>query len=166
MTKKKLDTSFFARNPEEVAEDLLGKVMFTEFNNGHRLEAVLWRIGAYQGLDRKTDKRIVQAPGIVNISHKHGYIVDICTEAVDVPSCVTLFGYVDGDQKVKGSVKTSHYLGIDKFNKGLIDGAALMGSRHFGIYEQPRISGFQVGTENPIDKGANCQKIYFIDGPI
>ena len=161
----KLTQNFFARPSTEVAEDLLGRKMFVDLPGQGRLETILWNVGAYGGEPAKnTDKRIIQAPGTINISYKSfHYLIDICTENVNEYACVTLFGYMNENLKVEGSGRTTKFLGIDKATKIYIDGKPIGNCAHMGIYDQPELTDFQVEVSHPEDKGENILGMYYIE---
>jgi len=95
MTLEKLTHQFFARSPDAVAKELLGKYatyVTRILNSGKKVRAHIAEIAAYKGTaGKRTSKGIKAAPGIISVNTKYGnHLLDIATGKEGEYSCITL----------------------------------------------------------------------------
>lgn len=124
MSIKKLNAGFFARSPDIVAKELLGKYIVRILNE-RALKGIISEVAAYQGIaGKRTSGNINSAPGVISISTKYGNrLLDISTGREGEYSCITLraaeFEWGDKKQLVKGPGKLCKALGLDSRLNGL-----------------------------------------------
>ncbi len=127
----RLTEEFFARDPREVAQDLLGR----ELVRAHRNRIYRGRItetGAYHGyIEKRKREGLAYAPGLIFLYFgPRGYpVFCIATESEGVPSVVTvreLYPLEGIDMPVDGPAKLVKALRIDRnFDGKPIDGSNL-----------------------------------------
>lgn len=91
---------FFKRDAVTVAKDLLGRVMIQERKNKSSLYVQLTEIAAYKGIvgknlkeAQKKNPNLFYGPGVIGVSTAYGkYLIDVGTEGLCKPSCITLIG--------------------------------------------------------------------------
>lgn len=131
MSIEKLTESFFARNPDIVAKELLGRYLVRVFENGKVVKGKITEVAAYQGTARKrTSGKIKAAPGIMSVSTKYGkHLLDIATGKEGKYSCITLrsaeFRWNNQIQSINGPGKLCKIL---KINPSL-DGLSIYGTK-------------------------------------
>ncbi len=117
----KLSTRFFARPPEEVAPDLIGRRMFRRL--GRRLyEVEIVETGAYRGTARRSGEGVSYASGIIYVHvGQRGYrTLAIGTEKKGEPSVVTIrhalcrSGFEGPNELIDGPGKLTNALEIDR----------------------------------------------------
>ena len=123
MPKKteELPESFFARNSESVAKDLLGRTLVRKREGEKNFIASIREIAAWEG-DAMASRYegILNAPGTIFIPIQYGKpIFGLATDAIGKPSCVTLISAIVGNKKeggelIKGPGNLSKALAIDK----------------------------------------------------
>lgn len=115
---------FFKRHADEVAKDLLGRVLVREIGRSSiyiRLE----EIAAYEGEVKSMTKGALEQPGTIGVSTKYGKnLIDISTLAICEPSCITLIAGTIFDRKglenyINGPGNLSNALKIDKMYDGV-----------------------------------------------
>lgn len=114
---------FFKRHAEEVAKDLLGRVLVREIGKNtiyFRLE----EIAAYEGEVKTMSKGALEQPGTIGVSTKYGRnLIDISTLAICQSSCITLIAGTifdkENEKYVRGAGNLSKKLGIDKTYDGV-----------------------------------------------
>ena len=116
---------FFKRHADEVAKDLLGRVMIREIHGKPTIYIRLEEIAAYEGEVKSMTKGALEQPGTIGVSTKYGKnLIDISTLAICEPSCVTLIAGTiferKGDKKyINGPGNLAKALEIDKTYDGV-----------------------------------------------
>ena len=123
MTLEKLTENFFARSPDIVAKELLGKYITRVLGAG-TVKGMITEVAAYQGKAEKTSSKIKTAPGKLSVSTKYGnHLLDISTGKEGEYSCVTLraaeFDWQGQKQMVNGPGKLCKALKIRSSLNGL-----------------------------------------------
>ena len=118
---EKLNKSFFERNSEEVAKELLGKYLIMT-SDDKLIKVKLTEIGAYEGITKTSPKELYYEPGILFITKKFNQnLLDISTNKKDNPSCVTLRGceiqLENRIERINGPGNLAKTLGINENNK-------------------------------------------------
>lgn len=117
-SSQRLGRGFFARHAQDVAKDLLGRVLVIERADACTIYTRLEEIAAYEKETQSMSKGALYSPGTLAISTKFGKnIIDIATLAQGKHSCVTLRGGTVYDQRgirdvVQGPGNLSQALGI------------------------------------------------------
>ncbi|MEK6872157.1 MAG: DNA-3-methyladenine glycosylase [Nanoarchaeota archaeon] len=116
---------FFQRHADEVARDLLGRVLVKERAGKSNLYVRLDEVAAYEGVVKSMTKGALEIPGTIGVSTKYGKnLIDLSTLSICEASCVTLIGgtLFDGKksvEKIKGPGKLSEVLEITKNYDGV-----------------------------------------------
>lgn len=116
---------FFRRNADEVAQDLLGRVLVKERTGKNPLYMRLDEIAAYEGEVKSMTKGALESAGTIGVSTKYGkHLIDISTLDICEYSCITLIGGTLFDGRgfreiINGPGKVSAALEIDKTYDGV-----------------------------------------------
>ncbi|MBX4196178.1 DNA-3-methyladenine glycosylase [Candidatus Pacearchaeota archaeon] len=88
----KITRDFFARHADEVAQDLLGRVLVFERSSRRcPVYARIYEVAAYEGKADSMSEGAQYPPGLMSVSNKFGKnLLDIATLGVCKPSCITL----------------------------------------------------------------------------
>lgn len=109
----KLREDFFARKSEEVAPRLLGMSLVRNIND-EITRGIITETQSYTGRNRKDTDGILYPAGKIYISPFMWYkLLNISTEAEDVPSCV-LISKVRIGNEIYGTGRLTRKLSIDK----------------------------------------------------
>ena len=114
---------FFGRNSEEVAKDLLGRIIVVKKPTGTVLGKVT-ETGAYEG-GQETEQRKGMKYGpaaLFLMGYRGSGLFNIATEKKGYPSCVEVREIEIDEKRVKGSGKVSNALGITQDLDGLVLG--------------------------------------------
>jgi len=124
-SSSRIHMDFFRRHAQEVAQDLLGRVLVRERVDKPTLYVQLQEVAAYEGHTKSMTKGALESVGTMGVSTKFGkYLIDISTLDICKYSCVTLIGGNLFDarglrQVVNGPGKLSKALEIDKTYDGV-----------------------------------------------
>jgi len=159
METEKLNESFFARNSDIVAKELLGKYVVRVLNNNRIVRGKITGIAAYQGKSERTSSKIKSAPGKISVSTKYGnHLLDISTGNEGEYSCVTLraaeFDWVNEKQSVEGPGKLCKALGLDKS----LDNLSVYNDKLW--IEKSDIGNLEVIVEKSGSMPSNCLGYY------
>lgn len=127
----RLHLGFFARHAEDVARDLLGRVIVINRKNKDSLYARISEVAAFEGKEDSMYNGALYHPGLIAVSTKFGkQMIDISTLRPHAPSCVTLIAAEvlsrDNQELVKGPGNLTSALKIDSQYDGLsIDSEAV-----------------------------------------
>ncbi len=115
----RLRERFFARQPLEVAQDLVGRTLVREIGTD-RYEGIITETAAYEGRSGRTaGNGIAYAPGKFYIMPYRGrYFLNIATEAEGVDSCVQIRRIKVGDEEL-GPMQLTRRLQIDNSFDGI-----------------------------------------------
>ncbi len=108
--------NIFARKPEVVAKDLLGRYLVRKVPGSGILTATIAGVGAYSGdLGQPSRAGMNYAPGeIFMMSYRGLHMLNVATERSGVPSCVEIRAVRFGEELVEGSARIANRLKIDQ----------------------------------------------------
>ncbi len=164
----RLYLDFFARASEEVAKDLLGRVMVNERKGKSPLYVQLTEIAAYEGIvgddiekAKKRHKNLFYSNGVLGVSSAYGKcLIDIGTQGLCEPSCVTLiagilFNKRGISENLQGPGNLSEALEIDRSYDGvpLNFGAIWIGG--FSVDQS------QIQKRNKSNVPENCKGFFY-----
>jgi 3-methyladenine DNA glycosylase Mpg len=118
--------NFFARSSEEVAKDLLGRLIIRSTPTGTTSGRII-ETGAYEGgSETPSRKGMKYSPGSIFLMPFRGnYFLNISTDRKDYASCVEIRKVDFNDRVVGGSGAVSSYLNIKKNLDGVLLGEEL-----------------------------------------
>ena len=87
----RIQLDFFKRHADEVAKDLLGRIMVRERTGKNPIYVQLQEVAAYEGEMKSMAKGVLESPGTIGVSTKFGKnLIDLSTLDICEHSCVTL----------------------------------------------------------------------------
>jgi 3-methyladenine DNA glycosylase Mpg len=140
---------FFGRKAEEVAKDLLGRLIVRNTARGTTAGKIV-ETGAYEG-GKEVPSRLGMkyAPGKVFLMPFRGhYFFNIATDREGFSSCVEIRAVDFHDRAVKGSSAVANYLNLGKSLDGVLFGEELEISGK--SVEESRIKIIKAGSDNCI----------------
>jgi 3-methyladenine DNA glycosylase Mpg len=117
---------FFRRESDEVARDLLGRLLIRNTERGATAGRIT-QIGAYEeGSEIPSREGMKYAPGrIFLMSHRGSHLLNISTEKKGYPSCVEIRQITFHDKIINGAGKVTTTFGITPDLDGLVLGKEL-----------------------------------------
>ena len=114
---------FFGRSSDEVAKDMLGRILVFNGPSGKVLGKIT-ETGAYEGGEETRQRQGMKyGPATIFLmSYRGSNLLNIATDKRGHPSCVEIREIEIDDRKIKGAGKVSNALGIKKDLDGLVLG--------------------------------------------
>ncbi len=158
-----LDKSFFARDPEIVAKELLGTYIIRVVRADRILRGRICEVAAYEGRAKKTHDVVDYPAGTLGVSTKYGkHLIDIATGKRDDSSCVTLIGalFECDSELIQGPGNLSKVLEVDR----QYDGSPING-QDLWIEKDPHYKPTEVEVKKRDKSGLpeNCRGYFYIN---
>ena len=114
---------FFARKAEEVAKDLLGRLLLRNTEKGSTSARIL-EVGAYEeGNETESRAGMQYGPARLFLMPYRGtFLLNIATDKEMYPSCVEIRQVATHEKTVKGSGAVANFFGITQDLDGLLLG--------------------------------------------
>lgn len=110
---------FFGREAEEVAKDLLGRLLVRTTDKGVTSTKII-ETGAYTGGETESRDGMRYEPGRIFLMPYRGhYLLNITTGRRDYPSCVEIRAVASHDRIVRGSGSITKFLDIPSYFDGI-----------------------------------------------
>ena len=114
---------FFGRRADEVARDLVGRLLVRNTEKGSTSARIL-EVGAYEGgKDIQARQGMLYAPGsIFLMPYRGGRLFNIATDRVMYPSCVEIRKVATHNKTIKGSCAVANFFLITPDLDGILLG--------------------------------------------
>lgn len=162
MTKleQKLGQEFYARVPQLVACELLGREIVRKFDKGEA-RGVIKEVSAWNGETQSASEGMTLAPGIISVSTKYGKcLMDIATGIEEQYSCITLvaaeFDWLGQKHKLQGPGNVTQALKIGRD----FDGTKIFDSELVYIVGG-EIAKQDIKTRKKSNVPSNCQGFFY-----
>lgn len=163
MTKleQKLGQEFYARAPQYVAQELLGRQIVRLFDKGE-VRGIIKEVSAWDGQTNSASEGMTNAPGIISVSTKFGKnLMDIATGVEGSYSCITIvaaeFDWLGNGHTLQGPGNVTQALKIDRS----FDGTPIFNNNLVYIVGE-KIEPQDVKTRNKKNVPSNCQGFFYI----
>ena len=117
---------FFGRGVEEVAKDLLDRLLVRDTEKGTTSGRII-EVGAYEGgKETKSREGMKYSPGKIFLMPYRGcHLLNIATDKAGYPSCVEIRKVAFHDKIIDGSGAVANFLNIDSHLDGILLGQEL-----------------------------------------